>query len=186
MHGNEVVGRELLLYLIQVLLEGYDRNPDIRNLIDATRIHIMPSMNPDGWEHSVEGDCNSEKGRGNHYGYDLNRNFPDQFKKKLEHEMQNETRFVISWLHSYPFVLSANLHGGSLVANYPFDGNRDFKDQGYEGTPDDATFRELALAYSKVSFIALYSDCNNLYISIYRTTKKCLPANHVAANVPIH
>lgn len=157
MHGNEVVGRELLLYLIQTLLEGYHRNPDLTRLIDATRIHIMPSMNPDGWERSSEGDCNSEKGRGNHYGYDLNRNFPDQFKSKLEHEMQPETKAVISWLHTYPFVLSANLHGGSLVANYPFDGNRNFKDQGYEGTPDDATFRKLALSYSKVKVVEICS-----------------------------
>lgn len=180
MHGNEVVGRELMLHLIQVLLEGYKREDDIQHLVDETRIHILPSMNPDGWEMSVEGDCNSEKGRGNWNGYDLNRDFPDQFKSHLDHPVQVktdqskshldhpvqlktdkskyhldhpvqvETGAVIEWIHSIPFVLSANLHGGSLVANYPFDGNRDFKDQGYEGTPDDATFRMLALAYSKV------------------------------------
>ncbi|CAG2233268.1 CPD [Mytilus edulis] len=50
MHGNEVVGREVLLALVSLLSENKDNDPRISWLIEHTRIHIMPSMNPDGYE----------------------------------------------------------------------------------------------------------------------------------------
>ncbi len=73
MHGNEVVGRELLLHLIGLLCDNYGKDPMITKLVDTTRIHIMPSMNPDGYEMSAEGDCQSVGGRHNADDVDLNR-----------------------------------------------------------------------------------------------------------------
>lgn len=148
-HGNEVVGREVLLALIQKLLENYGKDKEIANMVDNIRIHIVPSLNPDGYERSVQGDCMSEVGRANARDQDLNRNFPDQYKKRVP-RMQPETKAIIHWLNEYPFVLSASLHGGSLVANYPYDGNADQIDRTYSKSPDDDVFRHLALVYSKV------------------------------------
>lgn len=155
MHGNEVVGREMVLLMAKLLLENYGKDGNITRLVDETRLHLMPSMNPDGWERSTVGDCDSLDGRGNAHNIDLNRNFPDQYKTYGENRAQeNETQAIMSWLKSYPFVLSANLHGGSLVANYPFDGN-DHLDgsDGYSKTPDDALFKHLAEVYSSVRTI---------------------------------
>ena len=58
MHGNEPVGRELMISLLENLLERYEQGEEnIKKLIDTTDIHIMPSMNPDGFERSEMGIC---------------------------------------------------------------------------------------------------------------------------------
>ncbi|KAB1270311.1 Carboxypeptidase M [Camelus dromedarius] len=80
----------------------------------------MPSMNPDGFEAVQKPDCFYNKGRHNSNYYDLNRNFPDAFEFN-DVSRQPETVAVMKWLNTETFVLSANLHGGALVASYPFD-----------------------------------------------------------------
>lgn len=53
MHGDETIGRELLVYLAQYLLANYGRVAAVTRLVDTTDIYLMPSMNPDGFEESV-------------------------------------------------------------------------------------------------------------------------------------
>lgn len=51
MHGNEALGRELLLLLMQFLCHEFLRgDPRVTRLLTETRIHLLPSMNPDGYE----------------------------------------------------------------------------------------------------------------------------------------
>lgn len=51
----------------------------------------------------------------------VNRNFPDYFDDNSFPLRQPETKAVINWMENTNFILSASLHGGALVANYPFD-----------------------------------------------------------------
>ena len=51
MHGNEVLGRELLLHLAHHICTAYlAGDKEIQELVHTTRIHLLPSMNPDGWQ----------------------------------------------------------------------------------------------------------------------------------------
>ncbi|VDM47174.1 unnamed protein product [Toxocara canis] len=171
MHGNEPIGRELLIRLADYLCEGIKKNDkEILKLINTSSIHILPSMNPDGFELALATDPQNRgwlTGRTNANGVDLNRDFPDldslyyyfeQYKVPrydhlfdlFDHDKQHqpEVEAVGRWILSLPFVLSANLHEGDLVANYPFDLARVPNANQYAKSPDDQTFRYLARSYA--------------------------------------
>ena len=148
MHGNEVVGRECLLEMIKMICRDYGKKQRITFLVDNTRIHLMPSMNPDGYElAATKGKGDWLVGRNNANNVDLNRNFPDQFFPEKIKDPQQETAAVSKWIREHPFVLSANLHGGSLVANYPYDDNPSGENT-YTASPDDDVFKFLAKTYA--------------------------------------
>ncbi|XP_053441404.1 carboxypeptidase N catalytic chain isoform X1 [Nycticebus coucang] len=175
MHGNEVLGRELLLQLSEFLCEEFrSGNQRVVRLVQDTRIHILPSMNPDGYEVAAAQGPNEPGylvGRNNANGVDLNRNFPDlntyvYYNEKhggpnhhlplpdnWKSQVEPETQAVIQWMHSFNFVLSANLHGGAVVANYPYDKSLEHRVRGFRSTantptPDDKLFQKLAKVYS--------------------------------------
>lgn len=68
-----------------------------------------------------------------------------------------ETEAVMNWSKSIPFILSANLHGGALVANYPYDDDKSMNTGIPNLTPDNTLFMHLAHVYSNVSKITAES-----------------------------
>ncbi|KAI2665321.1 Carboxypeptidase M [Labeo rohita] len=88
--------------------------------------------------------------RYNKNGVDLNRNFPDAFESNTDREREKEVRAVMDWLKTESFVLSANLHGGAVVASYPYDNSNGGGElQGGQSiSPDDDVFIHLAKTYS--------------------------------------
>lgn len=152
LHGNEALGRELLLLLMQFLCKEYnDDNPRVRRLVDRVRIHLVPSLNPDAYELAFE--MGSEMGNWalGHWteeGYDIFQNFPDLSsilwgaedrgwvprivpnhhipipENFLNGSVAMETKAIISWMERNPFVLGANLQGGEKMVVYPFDMQR--------------------------------------------------------------
>ncbi|TTJ38840.1 putative carboxypeptidase X1 [Bagarius yarrelli] len=194
MHGNEVLGRELLLNLMQFICQEYKQgNPRVVHLVKETRIHLLPSMNPDGYEMAYKKGSELSGwalGRFSYEGYDMNNNFAnlnsvmwdamelETDKSKLMNHyipipkpytskdalVASETRAVIRWMQSIPFVLSANLHGGELVVTYPFDMARDWAARELTPTPDDSFFRWLATVYASTNHAMSNPDrrpCHN-------------------------
>ncbi|XP_053718877.1 carboxypeptidase M [Synchiropus splendidus] len=160
MHGNEVLGRVLMLQLIDDLLQGYKKNEKWAvRLLNSTRIHILPTMNPDGFD-NADTNCLYSQGRFNRNGVDLNRNFPDPFAGQPPHQPQHqqpreqkreaEVKAIMEWLKTETFVLSANLHGGALVASYPYDNSNGGSELVGQAslTPDNDVFKHLAKVYS--------------------------------------
>uniref|UniRef100_A0A665WKL9 Probable carboxypeptidase X1 n=1 Tax=Echeneis naucrates TaxID=173247 RepID=A0A665WKL9_ECHNA len=188
MHGNEALGRELVLNLMQYLCREYKKgNQRVVRLVTDTRIHLLPSMNPDGYEAAYEKGSELAgwaEGRYSFEGIDLNHNFPDlnnilwdtqekaadpskvpnhyipipEYYTKEDATVAPETRAVISWMQDIPFVLSANLHGGELVVTYPFDCTRDWAPQENTPTADDAFFRWLATVYASTNLVMANPD----------------------------
>lgn len=83
-HGNEAVGKEMLLLMIQHLCLSYGKDDLVTRLVNSTRIHILPVLNSDGAELASEGDCFSDKGRNNARNVDINSNFPGKQGVKVD------------------------------------------------------------------------------------------------------
>ena len=134
MHGDEPVGTELCLYLIEYLMDNYESDTLATFLVDETEIWIMPLMNPDG---------NAAHERYNANGVDLNRNFPDFVDDPVNDTTgrEPETQLIMLWEEPQTSILSANFHTGALVVNYPYDCTWDY-------CPDDTLFHHVSLTYS--------------------------------------
>lgn len=94
LHARELPTIELMRALIQSLVEGYGRDPQISYLLDHRELYVGLAMNPDGremvelgaaspegrpWEwrknaHRERESCQWPPTTGSHYGVDLNRN----------------------------------------------------------------------------------------------------------------
>ncbi|KAJ6844974.1 carboxypeptidase SOL1 [Iris pallida] len=140
-HGDEPVGRELLMLLANWLCSNYMKDSLATMIVKNVHLHILPTMNPDGF---------ALRRRGNANNVDLNRDFPDQFYpvNDVEDMRQPETRAIMNWVKNQQFAASASLHGGALVANYPWDGSQDSRKK-YVACPDDKAFRYMASIYSQ-------------------------------------
>lgn len=128
MHGDELIGGMVCLRLIDKLLRDYGTDSDVTNLVDNMEIFINPLSNPEGTYIFTPDSVNhSIRYTRNGYGWDhfidINRNFPDA--NAGEHPDENvysfETEAFMRYADEHKFVMSANLHSGAELVNYPFD-----------------------------------------------------------------
>lgn len=119
-HGDEVTGYYFMLRLIDTLLNSYGTSPDLTNMVNTIQIYINPNANPDGTYRSSNNTVSGSMRYNSRY-VDLNRNYPDPFGSDPFENIQQENQAMIDYVSQHHFVLSANLHGGSEVMNYPWD-----------------------------------------------------------------
>lgn len=141
MHGDEWVGNEMCLYLIDHLTDNYGSDPTVTDLVDEIDIWIVPLMNPDGYVNTRRENAN---------WVDLNRDFPDPYTSPNNTTAGRaaETAVIMNWSFASSFTLSANIHTGALVANYPFDNNPSGSSV-YTASPDDDMFIWISEEYSQ-------------------------------------
>jgi hypothetical protein len=123
MHGDELVGYVLCLRLAAFLLSNYGSDLEVDRIINDVELWINPLSNPDGTYYPDNNSTVQASRRGNVNGADLNRNFPDpkQGEANDSSGRQPETQAMMALMEQLRPNLSANIHSGAEVVNYPWD-----------------------------------------------------------------
>ncbi len=122
MHGDETAGYVLTLHFIDYLLSNYGTDNRITDFVENIDIWLNPLANPDGTYAGGNSTVFGAK-RFNANNVDLNRNYPDpeDGTNPDGNPHQPETIAFMDFAEEHDFVLSANMHGGAEVCNYPWD-----------------------------------------------------------------
>ncbi|MFQ6089479.1 MAG: M14 family metallopeptidase [Candidatus Methanofastidiosia archaeon] len=157
-HAREVITTEVALYFIRYVVENYEKDERVTNLVDEREIWIVPMLNPDGHVMVENGKHDQRK---NANGVDLNRNYSFMWGKDnigsspgIDGQTyrgpspfsEPETQAIKNLVESREFSISISFHSGISIILFPW---------GYvaKNTPDDPMFREIA---SKMSLLSGY------------------------------
>ncbi|CAK8671674.1 unnamed protein product [Clavelina lepadiformis] len=126
---------------------GRDLNRDFPDLTDFVKPYLLKQQNnvkkaPDDAILPVNNNNVSTKSQ-KEWGWTQECN---RITLKNANFLQAETKAVMRWIFSLPFVLSITFHDGGFGAVYPFD--KRFTSRWYTPTPDNEIFLHLAKTYS--------------------------------------
>jgi len=159
-HGDEIMGPELVIRYARELCLGYGTNPTYTDLINTREIWLYYLVNPDGFvavsRYNSNGvDCNRDVGF--MWGGEGYSPFPFS---------QPETRILRDLWLEHNFTVYTNLHGGTEVISYPWSYR-------ISATPDHTHINQLASVYSSSSGyynLGYGQGCNIMY-QIFGATK---------------
>jgi len=162
-HGNECVATHMALAILRHFVQNEGKDQRITRLIQDVSIWIVPMLNPDGYHDTVRQQLTYGTGllfRKNASGVDLNRNFPHdpdyhswdprsgsnwlelspnyRGEKPLSEPETMALQTGVLDKRTFDIALGFHTSGGLIV--YPWGRQP-------EPCPDDALFREVALAY---------------------------------------
>ncbi|XP_040063715.1 carboxypeptidase M-like [Ixodes scapularis] len=134
-YGNDPVTREVALQLVDYVVENKQKDQDVAWLLDNARLSVVPSVNVDGSDASIPGECIGMVGEyapiplcpvfpaTNTNGVAINKNFPGAFDRGRGNgrTLEPESAAVLRLERACPAVLSVLLFGGLLGVLYPYD-----------------------------------------------------------------
>lgn len=81
-HAREGIGVQQMMYFMLHLLENYETNSEVKNLVDNYELYFVPAVNPDGYMYNEQISPNgggmwrkNRRSNGGSFGVDINRNF---------------------------------------------------------------------------------------------------------------
>lgn len=158
-YGNDVMTREVVMHLVEYMVGHAQSDPDVHWLLNNARLHVVPSVNIDGSDASIPGDCSGMTGGENSNGVAINRNFPSAFERVAPSSrapVEPESASVLRLMRAHPALLTVLLFAGLHGVLYPYD-DQPGADMPWvhtgSTTPDDDVFQELSR--SMVSLMAL-------------------------------
>ncbi len=140
-HAREPIGMQHLLYFMYYILQHYNTDMNIKNLIDYTEMYIVPVVNVDGYMYNISTDPNGggmwRKNRrlvsGSTYGIDLNRNYgymwgydntgssnvpSSETYRGTAAFSEPETQIIRDFCNSHNFRIAINYHSYAALFLY--------------------------------------------------------------------
>ena len=150
-HGNELPAVEIPMKFIEFLADNYGKNLTVTRLVDSREIWVIPMVNPDGHEYSLEGhewrknrrpiDLDGD-GTIDGTGVDINRNYGYRWGQETGRDAtshdptsriycgpapfsENETLAVKKLVDSHNFTVSMSFHTYGQIIYYPWGNAED-------------------------------------------------------------
>lgn len=143
-HGNEVLGPNVAIYLLEYLVENYNKDNWITYLINNRRLVVMPAANSQGYYYNRR-----EEVVGG-VPFDPNRDFPyDSQPSKCLNTVSG--RAVFYTIADHMFVIGITFHGGDAVISYPWGSTNHMVNNRAEESPDHAAMEEVAAMLREVA-----------------------------------
>lgn len=160
-HAREPIGMQHLLFYMYYLLENYETDHELRDLVNNTEMYFIPVINVDGYSYNIQTNPGGggmwrknrfDNGDGS-YGIDINRNYGymwgyddegsspftwDETYRGTEPFSEEETQMIREFCEDHEFQVALNYHSHSNLLLYAWGWTP-------EACTDDAVFAE----YSK-------------------------------------
>ena len=142
-HGNEVIGTNVLYYLIELFMKNYKTNVYFHNLLDSVHIVLLPMSNVNGFFHTKREETSNEN-----ISYDPNRDFPFNLLKNQECFRTSTALLLDAIFRNHLIVGCLTFHGGDNSITYPWG---DFSHKSQSESGDNVAFKSVSNLFKNIA-----------------------------------